>query len=295
MTFYHPIVTTDWLLEHLDDDNVRILDASVLAEETPDEFRIHPGADAYQEEHIPGAFFADLLTVFSDTKASVPLTAVSHETFVTLARGLGIHDDTTVVIYDRGPLVNASFTASDWASRLWWQFRLAGHEDVYVLAGGLPQWKKQAGPLTDEIPLAAAGTFTGSHRPELLADINDVRRAMHDDQTVIMNCLSLEDFRGESGRYPRKGHIPGSTHVFFGDLSREDGTLPLPERLHEQFRESGVLDADKRVITYCGGGVAATWNALVLTSLGREPAVYDGSLMEWTSDDANPLTLPEDS
>ncbi|PRO65634.1 sulfurtransferase [Alkalicoccus urumqiensis] len=287
----HPLVTTDWLFEHLDDKKVRILDATVFMEETGDGLKVTPGADAYKEAHLPNAFFADLLQDFSDPDALHPLTALPHDAFVEQARALGIDDGTTVVIYDRGPVVGASYTASDWASRLWWQFRLSGHDDVYVLGGGLPKWEKEGKPLTNEIPLTTAGTFTGTYRPELYAKESDVKQAVTDSSIVLMNCLSGADFRGETNNYPRKGHIPGSVNVFFGDLATDTGALPGQEALEQQLTESGALEPDKKVITYCGGGVAATWNALVLHALGRENvAVYDGSINEWSADKENPMT-----
>ncbi|SDO44928.1 sulfurtransferase [Alkalicoccus daliensis] len=286
----HPLVTTDWLFEHKDDDNLRIIDATVFMEQTDEGLRITPGEEAYQLAHLPNAVFANLLTQFSDVDAAQPLTALPHESFVHEARGLGIDDDTTVVIYDRGPVVGATFTSSDWASRLWWQFRLSGHNKVFVLGGGLPKWKQEAKPLTEEIPLTAAGSFIGRYRPELYATINDIKDSMYDEKTIIMNCLSSEDFRGETNNYPRKGHIPGSEHVFFGDLSTPSGSLPHEDTLRAIFTSTGALDPEKKVITYCGGGVAATWNALALASLGKEAAVYDGSLNEWMSDKENPLS-----
>lgn len=290
----HPIVTTEWLNDHLEDENLHIIDATVFMEETEEGLKVAPGEEAYKEAHIPHAVFANLLTQFSDVDAPHPMTALPHEAFVHEARGLGIDDHSTVVIYDRGPVVNASYTSSDWASRLWWQFRLSGLDQVYVLGGGFPKWQEELRPVTEEIPLVAAGSFQGQYRPELLADINDIKQSMYDENTIIMNCLSSPDFRGETNNYPRKGHIPGSTNVFFGELSTNTGALPHEETLQQIFASSGALDPDKKVITYCGGGIAATWNALVLASLGKEAAVYDGSLNEWMSDEKNPLTTGKD-
>lgn len=286
----HPIVTTDWLDEHMEEEHVHIIDATVFMEEGEEGIKVKPGEEAYKEAHIPGAVFANLLTQFSDIDAPYPLMALPHEAFVHEARGLGIDDTSTVVIYDRGPVVGASYTSSDWASRLWWQFRLSGMDNVYVLGGGFPKWEQEARPVTEEIPLVAAGNFQGNYRPELYADINDIKQSMYDKNTIIMNCLSSADFHGETNNYPRKGHIPGSANVFFGELSTDTGALPHEEKLHQIFSSTGALDPEKKVITYCGGGIAATWNALALAALGKEAAVYDGSLNEWMSDEKNPLS-----
>lgn len=103
--------------------------------------------------------------------------------------------------------------------------------------------------------------------------------------------MSEADFRGETTTYPRPGHIPGSKHAFFGSHSNlETRLLNDDVTLRGTFEKLGALDSSKKVITYCGGGIAATWNALLLNKLGQEKvAVYDGSLNEWTADESCPL------
>ncbi|MER2000687.1 MAG: rhodanese-like domain-containing protein, partial [Lysinibacillus sp.] len=105
------------------------------------------------------------------------------------------------------------------------------------------------------------------------------------------NSLSPADFNGETETYPRKGHIPTSKNVFFGSHSDQETRLLLSdEQLRETFGSIGALDTDKTVITYCGGGIAATWNALLLNKLGQENvAIYDGSMNEWAADETCPL------
>src|SRR5690606_2590533 len=93
--------------------------------------------------------------------------------------------------------------------------------------------------------------------------------------------------------YPRPGHIPGSKHAFFGSHSNPETRLMNDDAtLRATFEKLGALDPSKKVITYCGGGIAATWNALLLNKLGQENvAVYDGSLNEWAADESCPLVM----
>lgn len=289
------LVTTDWLEEHLEDPDLRIIDASVLMKQDENGVQLESGRELYDKEHLPGAVFADLLHELSDPDADLPFTAPSHEYFVNKITELGIGDGMFIIIYDRGALVDAPFSASDWASRLWWQLRLEGFDQVAILAGGLPKWKQEKRPLTNERVDYPTATFNGRRRPELLADKRDIQEAMHHSSTVLVNCLSPAEFKGESDAYPRKGHIPGSKNIFFGDVTDPvTKGLPDKEKLKQIFEPSGALDPDKRVVTYCGGGIAATWNAFALAMLGRfDVAVYDGSMNEWTADENLPLESGE--
>jgi len=119
----------------------------------------------------------------------------------------------------------------------------------------------------------------------------DVLKAIDDENVVIINSLNEATHNGEVNTYGRPGHIPGSVNVFFG-LHSDPKTKELydDETLRETFEKVGALDPNKKVITYCGGGIAATWNALILNKLGQNNvAVYDGSMTEWANDPSLPL------
>ncbi|RNF39026.1 sulfurtransferase [Planococcus salinus] len=287
------IVDTNWLAERLDDPYLRILDATTFMAipENGGSPTIQSGRDSYEEGHIKGAVFADLINDFSDPESSLPFTVPSRQQFISKMTELGVGDDTYTVIYDQGAMVGDPVIAAYWASRLAWQMRYEGFEHIAVLEGGLPKWKEEGRPVTTEVADYPAASFTGERRPELLATKEDVKRAMDDDNIVLINSLSPEDFRGETETYSRKGHIPSSVNVFFG-VHADQATRKVHEDqvLRKTFEQAGALDSGKKVITYCGGGIAATWNALMLNKLGQENvAVYDGSMNEWTSDPSCPL------
>ena len=124
------------------------------------------------------------------------------------------------------------------------------------------------------------------------ADKDEMLQTMRDGRVCTLNALAPDVFRGETNRYGRAGHIPGSHNVFAGSLLDADSGTFLPvESLREKLTQSGSLDAE-RVVVYCGGGISATVDALALHLVGHKNiAIYDGSMSEWIQDESLPLTL----
>lgn len=253
--------------------------------ETRGHYRFWSGQETHEESHIPGAIHADILA-FCDPEGRFPYTALSHEAFAKQAGELGIGDpDTFVVIYDQG--IGISF----WASRLWWQLRMEGFENVAVLEGGFAKWTAEGLPVASGKVTPTKVEFTGSRRDELLATVDEVSRAIGDPSRIIVDSLSPADYRGETASYGGRGHIPSSINIYCGDHTNPaDNSFLVDEVLRANLTPTGVLDPDQKVITYCGGGFGATWNALVFHNLGKEDvAVFDGSMFEWSSDKSRPL------
>lgn len=279
------IVSTDWLADNLEDSNLRIVDATVFMKfpEGGGPPNVESGKVSYEQGHIPGAIYADLVGELSDKDSGLPFTVPSRDAFVNKLTELGIGDDTYTVIYDQNALVGESVAASYWASRLAWQMRYEGYDNVAILEGGLQKWQAEGRELSTEQPSYPAANFSGKRRTDMLATKEDVRKAMDDEQTVLLNSLSPEEFQA--------AHIPSSTNVFFGaHADEETKALYNEDQLRATFEGTGALDPDKKVITYCGGGIAATWNALLLNKLGQHNvAVYDGSMNEWASDPSCPV------
>ncbi|QXF80874.1 thiosulfate/3-mercaptopyruvate sulfurtransferase [Rhodococcus pyridinivorans] len=268
-------VSAEWLYEQLGDEDLVIVDATVHLSTPPDgAVHIEPGLATYLEEHIPGAVYADLFTDFSDHEAPQPFTAASSERFATAAGAVGIGEGRRVVLYDQKNGI--------WAARLWWQLRLEG---------GLPAWKAAGYPLSDEQVVPHGATFTSQHRPELVRSTEEIAASLDDPNTLIINALDPATYRGESPSYPRRGHIPGSINIPFGDLvDPSTGRLKPAAELREIFDKAGALNPDVKPVTYCGGGIAASGLAHALAAAGRsDVAVYDGSLNAWTADESLPL------
>ena len=277
-------VSPQWLHDHLDDENLVVVDATThLPVPTDGPYVPDSGAETYRGEHIPGALFADLLGDFADPSADEPWTAPDSERFAAAAGALGIGDGAKVVVYDQ----HEGF----WATRLWWHLRYEGFDNVTVLDGSLPAWKAAGYDVTDAVSEATPRTFTGTRRPELIRSTEEIAASLDDESIILVNVLDEPTYRGEVDTYARRGHIPGSINLPVYTLrDPESGVLRPIEELREEFEEAGLLDEGKRVVTYCGGGIAATGVAHALALAGRDDvAIYDGSMTAWAANPDLPL------
>lgn len=286
------LVSTQWLGEHLGDDDLIVLEASVYleparADGTRAEFR--SGLDDYERRgHIPGARFADLFTQFSNPTAPFPFTRPTAAQFATAASRLGISRTSHVVIYDD--------LANQWAARLWWVFRSYGHPRVSVLDGGLRKYRAEGRPMENGLSPYARANYTLPLPAPTAATTRDVLDIVEGRRSGRLVCLLQEDdFSGRVSGRARPGHIPGSTNLPFTQLVDDtDNTLRPADELRRLFEARTALDGEL-VVTYCGGGVASALGALALSVIGYENALeYDGSLAEWTADSTRPLKTGRD-
>jgi thiosulfate/3-mercaptopyruvate sulfurtransferase len=283
------LVEPDWLAARLDEPALRILDCTVHLDFDDDGTRHQTAARAdWERAHIPGSVYADLVTDLSDTsEGTYPFERPASDTFAAAMERLGVGDDTRVVCYDND--------VNEWAARVWWLLRSYGFDDVGVLDGGWKRWVAEGRPVSIDEPEIPAATFTPEPRPERVADMASVRAAIEDPDARIVNALRPDDHAG-TGRpikYGRPGRIPGSVNVpAHGDegIVRDDReTYRDRDALEAQLDAVGATDAD-RVITYCGGGIAASSVAFALELVGHDDvAVYDRSLSEWGRDESLPM------
>lgn len=265
------IVETEWLAEHLASPDLILLDGSM---HLPTSGRNARGE--YAAGHIPGAYFFDIDDV-ADKSNPLPHMLPSTVQFASQAKSMGIGDGSRIVVYDSEGLYSAA--------RVWWMFRVMGHDDVAVLNGGLKKWKAEGRPVTDEAsPRRPPSHFTPRANAALVRDAGDVRNLIGHSSVQIVDARAAARFTGsvpEPRAGLRSGRIPSSRNVPFTLLLNSDGTLKSPAELGRVFAGAGV-DIDRPVVASCGSGVTAGVIAFALAQLGRpDAAVYDGSWTEW--------------
>jgi thiosulfate/3-mercaptopyruvate sulfurtransferase len=275
------LVSAQWLNEHLGDPDLVVLDATVVVEsDAAGNFQSVNGRANYEAGHIPMAGFADLLGELSNDESPFQFGMPSPEEFAAAMGALGVGDDSRVVLYDD--------MGSSWAARVWWMLRWIGFDRAALLDGGLNAWTAAGGELSTEPVLRTARTLTVNLRPELIADQEEVRASIDNDAVNLVDALPEIHYRGEWTMYDQPGHIPDAVNVPVTSLVDETGHFRTDEEL------SGLFTGDRegRTITYCGGGIAASADAFVLTRLGfTDVAIYAASLEEWTANPDNPMEV----
>ena len=281
MSLPSPFVSPDWLHENLSDPNVRVVDATWFL----------PGTDRnaleeYRRRHIPGAVYFDLDLV-ADTDTDLPHMVASPEKFSRMVGALGIRDSNKIIVYD-GP---GMFSAA----RVWWNFKIMGANDCFVLEGGLTRWLQLGLPATDRPSIPAHVPFKARFAEKLV-----VREAQ------IQTLLATSDLQGKfqivdvrpslrfAGLEPeprpgvRSGSMPASINLPYSDLVQTDALCP-PEVLRERIFAAGI-DPSRPIIASCGSGVTAPILCIALASMGIEAMhVYDGSWAQWAAANGNPV------
>ncbi len=265
-----PLVSTDWLAAHLDTPDLVVIDSSWFMPGTDRDARAEHAA-----EHIPGALFLDIDEV-SDHSNPLPHMLPEPPDFATHVRRLGVEAASPVVIYDSHGLFSAP--------RVWWSFRVMGHDNVWVLDGGLPKWIAEGRPVETGWPQRPHGEFKSHYQPRLVRSLEEVLTALTDGGAQLLDARPAARFTGEAPEPRpglRSGHMPGARSLPSSAVVTPDGRLKPAEELAALFAGAGV-DIDRPIVTTCGSGVSAAILALALARLGRpDVPVYDGSWSEW--------------
>ena len=282
------VISTDELARRLGAPAVRVFDCTTYLRPRTDGqpgYISESGRANYDKGHIPGAAFLDLAADLSDTSSRLRYTLPALDTLAKAFAARGIGHGVHAVLY--------SHATPTWATRIWWMLRAVGFDDASILDGGLNRWKAENRPLETQETVHAPATLSLRARPDIFVDKNDMKAAIGVPEVLSLNALSHDQHKGTGGvTYGRAGRIAGSSCVPAASLFGPDKMLKPIAELRAAFESVGAAqDKDRRILVYCGGGIAASLDAFVLTAMlgHRNVAVYDNSMQEWSTDPSLPM------
>jgi thiosulfate/3-mercaptopyruvate sulfurtransferase len=260
------LVETDWLAEHLNDDDIRIVEV----DENP---------ALYADAHIPGAIGFDWK---KDLQDQVKRDFLGPDEFGALFGSRGISNDHTIVLYgDR----------NNWfAAYTYWYLTYYGHDKVLLVNGPREKWINEGRETTSDVPSYPATTFSAKPGDEAIRAKRDEVLSIIGDGVALVDVRSPQEYSGEliamagyeQEGAQRGGHIPGAASIPWAQAVKEDGTFKSADDLRELYAGKGVFDQD-RIIAYCRIGERSAHTWFVLHELLGEDDVknYDGSWTEW--------------
>jgi thiosulfate/3-mercaptopyruvate sulfurtransferase len=277
-----PLITTDWLAAHLEDEDLSVVDIRGYVKKTDlgggrQKAEYLAAREEYDEAHIPGAVYVDWTRDITDPDDPVPAQIAPPERFAELMGSLGIGDDTHVIVYDHA--------GGQFATRLWWTLTYYRHDRVSVLDGGFRKWTAEDRPTTAEVPEPEPAVFVPEPQDGWRMDAEALLATSEGGNAFVLDAREEGQYTGAVVRgKARAGRVPGAAHLHADSLlDPESGTFRSGQELARRLREAGVPeDRDEPVVAYCNGGVAATVPLFALHRLGyKRLANYDGSWNEW--------------
>jgi len=238
---------------------------------------------AFERGHVPGARFVDHHRDLSVAGAPYMFTPLEEAELQEALRSLGLYRNSTVVVYSTQHVM--------WATRIWWILSSCGFEHVHILDGGLAAWSEAGLPVSTEKAGWNPGDVQIELDPSRWAEKSEVESAVSSSSVCTIDSLLTSSYDGSSPmHYGRPGHIQGSVSAPF-DRFVDGGAMRPADELRSLFEALGAFEKE-RVVTYCGGGIAATLTAFALHQLGHaNVGVYDGSLSEWCADPSAPMEV----
>ncbi|MCE5338750.1 MAG: sulfurtransferase [Methanomicrobiaceae archaeon] len=270
------LVTTDWLADHLHDDNLTVLDTQ-------------PDVHDYIREHIPGAVYLNegvLRVPYHGFPTSYGPTVCLQESF----RRIGLEAGSTVVVYTG----KGAFSGrGDGLAQTMMAYTLAkyGHDRVYILDGGLDTWKSEDRELSQEYPAVEPSNFTVEVHDDYPIGYEEFLQVKDNDNVIVLDARPAKFYEGH-GPWRKAGHIPGAINLPWRDLM--DDTNPARLKSNDDLdmilEEHGV-DRSRTVICSCGTGREATNEFVLFKWLYLYPNVriYEGSFTEWVTHPDNPV------
>lgn len=264
-------VEAEWLIAQLDDPRLRIVDARSVSHGGT--VAMPSGREQFTAGRIPGAVHLDYAEDLSDASTPYAIRVAPAEAFARTMSDSGIGDDAIVVAYDAGTI--------PFAARMVWMLRFYGHDEAYVLAGGVDAWTAAGMPLSTNPATVTPAHFTARERPKLRASRDEVLAIVEGRASGTV----VETQRNQTYAQ-RDRDIANAVRISGNDLLEDarGGRVADPATL-ERLVRAARLNKEGRTIVTCGSGVSASGAWLALRAAGLDDvAVYDGSWMEWEHD-----------
>ena len=270
------LVSAKWLKDNINDKNIVIVDCrfNLMDKEY--------GKKSYEKGHIKGAKRVDIETELSSIvkkhggRHPLPSVRELKNTF----ENIGISNDSVVISYDEGDLAGAS--------RLWWILKYLGHKEVYILDGGINDFKEIGGELTCEVKKVKKGNFKINLQENMKVDMKYVKDRINNKKVALVDCRENARYKGEVEPVDKKaGHIPSALNYFWMDILDKNNDLlniKSKESLKNHFKD---LNNYEEVIIYCGSGITASPVSLALNVIEIPYKFYTGSISDWISYDEN--------
>lgn len=276
-----PLVDSAWLAANLEAENLVIIDVRSGIDGTD--------AEGFAAGHIPGSVYASYTHGgWRTTVNGVPGMTPGIDDLETYIQSLGVSNDDAVVIVPAG--VGSTDFGS--AARVYWTFKLLGHDAVGILNGGLQGWVDSGGELATGQTNATAGDFRADLRPELLVSAEQVQAGMNGGSQLV-DARPGEQFRGEA-QHPAAGGagtIPGAASLEEHLLVQENTSNFVDAEEVNRLVAAAGIDGSQPIVSFCNTGhwAATVWFALSEVAGLDNVAMYDGSMTEWSQDSNRPL------
>jgi thiosulfate/3-mercaptopyruvate sulfurtransferase len=260
------LVSTDWVAEHLEDPDVRLVHVAMLEMAPPEAF-------------IPGASVLDYHSI--ETSEGLAIELPSPQQLVSVFRASGVSNDKHVVLYGGG--------AAHIAARAFVTLEYLSHPRVSVMDGGIQTWLNEGRPTVSEPTEATPGDFVPKINTDVLADAAWILERLDDPSIAVIDARPASQYAGRSNRGLREGHIPGAGNIYFVELLESEDVPRLKPR-HEAealFAAAGAEPGDT-IVSYCQIGMRASYNYLIARHLGYDVKFYDQSWQEWGADESLP-------
>lgn len=267
--------STAWLANHLEDEDFMILD-------------VQPNVHDYIKAHIPGAVYMNE-SLFRVPKNGTPAKWIPEEVAETLFSRVGLKTDLPVVVYTGTGLFKGWGDGLE-QTMVAYTLKRFGHDNVYVLDGGLDKWLAEDREISQVFPEVEETSFNVDLQTDLFLDYEEFLEQKDEDDTILLDARPADVYQGQ-GPWIKAGHIPGAISLPWKSLMTSDNTRLLkPEKEIKQILESKGISKDKKIICSCGTGREATNEYLLFKHLLGYPNVklYEGSFTEWSSYSDNP-------